>query len=74
MKRYIEAESFIRAMEGYKHTYGRVARKFADEHAVEAVAVGDPLDGYVIEVYKADDGRDAAKLRRMEELNGKAEA
>ena len=63
MKKYIEADGFVKAMEGYRGTYGRAARKYAGEHAVEAVAVGDPLDGCVIEVAREDDGRMVSRLK-----------
>lgn len=79
MKKYIEADGFMKAMEAYKHTYGRVAQKYAREHAVDAVAVGDTLDGCVIEMHKTDDGSLESRLRaysgKIEELvNGKAKA
>ena len=70
MKKYIEADGFIKAMEAYRHTYGRVAQKYANEHAVDAVAVGDLLDGCVIEMHKRDDGSLESRLR---EYSGKIE-
>lgn len=63
MKKYIEAEAFVKYMEKHNHTYGRAARKYASEHAVDAVAVGDTLDGCVIEVHKTDDGKFESRLR-----------
>lgn len=79
MKKYIEAEAFVKYMEKHNHTYGRAARKYASEHAVDAVAVGDTLDGCVIEMHKRDDGSLESRLRaysgKIEDLiHGKAEA
>ena len=79
MKKYIEMEPFVKYMEKHNHTYGKAARKYASEHAVDAVAVGDTLDGCVIEVHKTDEGKFESRLRaysgRIEDLiHGKAEA
>ena len=48
-------------------TYARALEKYAEKHGVEAVPIGDPLDDYVIEVYKDDAGDTKARLAKYTE-------
>lgn len=63
-KMYLEVDELINHFryETRALKYAQALEHYAERHAVEAVAVGDSMDGYVIEVTE-NNGKPSARLQ-----------
>ena len=66
LKHYVCVEDLVNhfRFETRAEKYAKALEKYAEKHAVDAVAVGDPLDEYIIEVYRDEAGRSRARLAK----------